>query len=48
MITAELDVTEDQLPDAVEALLGCIEKAVPAGVAGRRGSTPRRPTPNDE
>jgi len=32
MIAAELDVTEDQLPDNLEPLLGRIERAVPAGV----------------
>src|SRR5882724_6151141 len=32
MIAAELDVTEDQLPDNLEPLLGIIERAVPAGV----------------
>jgi RNA-splicing ligase RtcB len=32
MIAAELDVVEDQLPDALEPLLGRIEKAIPAGV----------------
>jgi len=32
MIAAELDVTEDQLPDALEPLLGRIERAIPAGV----------------
>ncbi len=32
MIAAELDVTEDQLPDALEPLLSRIEKAIPAGV----------------
>jgi RNA-splicing ligase RtcB len=32
MVAAELDVTEDQLPDTVEPLLGCIERAIPAGV----------------
>lgn len=32
MIAAELDVTEDQLPDALEPLLGRIEAAIPAGV----------------
>src|SRR5437660_8443295 len=32
MIAAELDVTENQLPDALEPLLGGIERAVPAGV----------------
>lgn len=32
MIAAELDVTEEQLPDTLEPLLGRIERAVPAGV----------------
>src|SRR2546423_8120927 len=32
MIAAELDVTEDQLPDTLEPLLGRIERAIPAGV----------------
>ena len=32
MIAAELDVTEAQLPDTLEPLLGRIEKAIPAGV----------------
>src|SRR6059058_4300914 len=32
MIAAELDVTEDALPDSLEPLLGRIEKAIPAGV----------------
>ena len=32
MIAAELDVTEDRLPDDLEPLLGRIEKAIPAGV----------------
>ncbi|HVE45203.1 MAG TPA: RtcB family protein [Acidimicrobiales bacterium] len=32
MIAAELDVTEDQLPDDLEPLLGRIERAIPAGV----------------
>jgi tRNA-splicing ligase RtcB len=32
MIAAELDVTEDQLPDALEPLLGRVESAIPAGV----------------
>src|ERR671938_2133215 len=32
MIAAELDVTEDQLPDNLEPLLGRIEQAAPAGV----------------
>ncbi len=32
MVAAELDVTEDQLPDTLEPLLGRIQKAIPAGV----------------
>jgi tRNA-splicing ligase RtcB len=32
MVAAELDVTEDQLPDTLEPLLGRIERVVPAGV----------------
>ena len=32
MVAAELDVTERQLPDSLEPLLGRIERAVPAGV----------------
>jgi tRNA-splicing ligase RtcB len=32
MIAAELDVTEDQLPDTLEPLLSRVERAVPAGV----------------
>jgi len=32
MIAAELDVTEDQLPDTLEPLLGRIEAVIPAGV----------------
>ena len=32
MIAAELDVTEDQLPDDLEPLLGRIATAIPAGV----------------
>jgi tRNA-splicing ligase RtcB len=32
MVAAELDVTEEQLPDALEPLLTRIEKAIPAGV----------------
>jgi RNA-splicing ligase RtcB len=32
MIAAELDVTEDRLPDDLEPLLGRIAKAIPAGV----------------
>src|SRR5438067_12704229 len=32
MIAAELDITENQLPDTLEPLLGRIEQAIPAGV----------------
>jgi tRNA-splicing ligase RtcB len=32
MVAAELDVTEDQLPDSLEPLLSRIESAIPAGV----------------
>ena len=32
MVAAELDVTEEQLPDSLEPLLGRIEASVPAGV----------------
>src|SRR6202043_1875354 len=32
MVAAELDVTEDRLPDTLEPLLTRIEKAIPAGV----------------
>src|SRR5580658_9514867 len=32
MVAAELDVTEDQLPDTLEPLLRRIERAIPAGV----------------
>src|SRR5438128_10984203 len=32
MIAAELDVTEDQLPDNLEPLLARIDKVIPAGV----------------
>jgi tRNA-splicing ligase RtcB len=32
MVAAELDVSEDQLPDALEALLSRIAKVIPAGV----------------
>src|SRR3954465_12253959 len=32
MVAAELDVTEAQLPDTLEPLLGRIERAIPAGV----------------
>jgi tRNA-splicing ligase RtcB len=32
MIAAELDVTEDQLPDSLEPLLSRVEKAIPAGM----------------
>jgi tRNA-splicing ligase RtcB len=43
MIAAELDVTEDRLPDKLEPLLGLIERAVPAGVGkGPRHRRQRR------
>src|SRR6266542_973206 len=32
MVAAELDVTDAQLPDTLEPLLGRIEKAIPAGI----------------
>src|SRR5438270_5956771 len=32
MIAAELDITEDQLPDTLNPLLSRIESAIPAGV----------------
>src|SRR5437016_8834087 len=32
MIAAELDVTENRLPDTIEPLLARIERAIPAGV----------------
>jgi RNA-splicing ligase RtcB len=41
MIAAELDVTEDQLPDSLQPLLSRIERAVPAGV-GRGHSAASR------
>jgi tRNA-splicing ligase RtcB len=41
MVAAELDVTEDQLPDTLEPLLGRIEQAIPAGV-GRGHDTVAR------
>ena len=44
MIAAELDVTEDQLPDSLEPLLVRIEPAIPAGV-GQGHDAGRRATP---
>ena len=41
MVAAELDVTEDQLPDTLEPLLLRIERAIPAGV-GRGHDTVER------
>jgi tRNA-splicing ligase RtcB len=41
MVAAELDVTEDQLPDTLEPLLSRIEQAIPAGV-GRGHDTVER------
>jgi tRNA-splicing ligase RtcB len=32
MIAAELDVTEDQLPDSLDLMLSRVEQAIPAGV----------------
>src|SRR6185312_5776541 len=43
MVAAELDITEDQLPDSLEPLLGRIERAIPAAWGG--GTTAPRPTP---
>ena len=40
MIAAELDVTEDQLPDSLEPLLSRIERAIPAGVGQGHDSAP--------
>ena len=37
MVAAALDVTEAQLPDTLEPLLGRIENAIPAGVGYRHG-----------
>jgi RNA-splicing ligase RtcB len=42
MIAAELDLTEDQLPDALEPLLGRIERAIPAGVGKGHGDVGHR------
>ena len=42
MIAAELDVTEDRLPDTLEPLLGRIEKAIPAGVGKGHGDVGRK------
>jgi tRNA-splicing ligase RtcB len=41
MVAAELDVTEDQLPDSLEPLLSRVEQAIPAGV-GRGHDTVAR------
>ncbi len=41
MVAAELDVTEDHLPDTLEPLLSRIESAIPAGV-GRGHDTVAR------
>jgi tRNA-splicing ligase RtcB (3'-phosphate/5'-hydroxy nucleic acid ligase) len=41
MIAAELDLTEDQLPDTLEPLLGRIERAIPAGVGEGHGRVAR-------
>ncbi|HVM06393.1 MAG TPA: RtcB family protein [Acidimicrobiales bacterium] len=42
MIAAELDVTEDRLPDDLEPLLGHIERAIPAGVGKGHGDVGRK------
>jgi len=42
MIAAELDVTEDRLPDNLEPLLGRIEQAIPAGVGKGHGDVDRK------
>ncbi len=42
MIAAELDVTEDRLPDNLEPLLGRIERAIPAGVGKGHGDVGRK------
>jgi tRNA-splicing ligase RtcB (3'-phosphate/5'-hydroxy nucleic acid ligase) len=41
MVAAELDVTEDRLPDTLEPLLGRVEKAIPAGVGRGHGHAAR-------
>lgn len=41
MIAAELDVTEDQLPDSLEPLLSRIEAAIPAGMGRGHERTSR-------
>src|SRR3954447_24778707 len=41
MIAAELDVSEHQLPDALEPLLARIEQAIPAGVGRGHGDVSR-------
>src|SRR4051794_14274615 len=38
MVAAELDVTENQLPDSLEPLLARIERAIPAGVGKGHGT----------
>jgi tRNA-splicing ligase RtcB len=42
MIAAELDVSEDQLPDSLEPLLPRIERAIPAGVGQGHDTSARR------
>jgi len=42
MIAAELDVTEEQLPDSLEPLLAQIEQAVPAGMGRAHDRVARR------
>ena len=42
MVAAELDVTEDQLPDTLEPLLSRIESAIPAGVGQGHDNVARK------
>jgi len=42
MIAAELDVTDDQLPDTLEPLLSCVEQAIPAGVGKGHDTVARK------
>jgi len=42
MIAAELDVTDDQLPDTLEPLLSRVEQAIPAGVGKGHDTVARK------
>src|SRR3954447_11472926 len=44
MIAAELDLTEDRLPDTLEPLLARIEQAIPAGLGKGHGDVGRKAT----